>query len=293
MKEFKSPYKVIDHRKFNTWCNYKHRVDTYGCGCQHNCDYCYAKCLLNFRKNWNSEQPAKANLSFIKSIIRTLPKDIVIRMGSMTDCFQPIELVEKRTYETIKLLNKCKLNYLIVTKSHYVTNDDYLEIYDKDLAHFQVTITNTDDNKCSSYEKCSVTSKRISSIEKLHELGFDVSVRLSPFIEGFIDYDILNSIKCNKILIEFLKVNHWIKKWFNIDYSDYMVKYGGYTHLPLYKKLILIKKITGFSQVSIGEYVSDHHFYFRDKINFNKYDCCNLNFKKALTPKYMQLNLFT
>ena len=291
MIEFKSPYKVIDQRKFNTWCNYKHRIDSYGCGCQHNCSYCYAKCLLNFRGNWNSKEPSIANLSKIKSIIRTLPKDVVVRMGGMTDCFQPLELRNRITYETIKLLNKCKINYLIVTKSHYVSNSEYLEIYDNDLAHFQVTITNTDDVKSLGYEKASIPTKRIKAIEKLYQLGFDVSVRLSPFIEGFINYDVLNSIKCNKILIEFLKVNHWVKKWFDIDYTEYNVMFGGYRNLPLFKKQILLKNITGFEQISVGEYVKDHHEYFRNNLNFNKEDCCNLNLNFNF-QFYNQLNLF-
>ena len=35
-------YSNIDNRKFNTWCLYTQRLDTYGCGCQHDCNYCYA-----------------------------------------------------------------------------------------------------------------------------------------------------------------------------------------------------------------------------------------------------------
>ncbi len=30
-------------------CHYPTRLDTYGCGCAHDCKYCYAKSLLNFR----------------------------------------------------------------------------------------------------------------------------------------------------------------------------------------------------------------------------------------------------
>jgi len=292
MKEFGSFYNVIDHRKYNTWCNYKHRIDTYGCGCQHNCSYCYAKCLLDFRGNWNIKQPSQANLSKIKAVIRVLSKDVVIRMGSMTDCFQPIERDNNITYETIKLLNKCKINYLIVTKSHLVSNDKYLDIYDRNLAHFQVSITNTNDRECLKHEKASPPSKRIKSIEKLYEAGFDVSVRLSPFIEGFIDYGILNSIKCDKILIEFLKVNHWVRKWFDINYFDYVLSYGGYRHLPLYKKIIMLKGITGFSEMSVGEYVQEHHAYFKENVNYNKNDCCNLTLNNKHIPTYIQLNLF-
>lgn len=77
-------------------------------------------------------------------------------------------------------------------------------------------------------------------------------------------------------MIEFLKVNYWIKKWFNIDYSKYTVKYGGYQHLELDEKIRIIKKITGFDQVSVGESVLEHYEYFSEYVNYNSNDCCNL-----------------
>lgn len=278
MKEFNSFYKEIENRKFNTWCKYTKRLDTYGCGCQHDCSYCYAKSLLDFRGLWDSKNPKIADIKKIENKIKKIPKGTIVKLGGMTDCFQPIELKYKITYETIKLLNKYGIGYLIVTKSDIVAKDEYVKIYDKKLAHFQITITNTSDEMyCKlNYEKASLPSDRINAIEKLQKFGFDVSVRLSPFIEQYIDFDVINKIKCDKILIEFLKVNHWIKKWFNIDYSEYTLKYGGYQHLQLYKKIELINKIKGYKEHSVGEYVKEHYEYFRDNYNFNKYDCCNL-----------------
>ena len=117
---------------------------------------------------------------------------------------------------------------------------------------------------------------RVAAIEKLHALGYDVSVRLSPFIPQFVDVDKINAIKCDKILIEFLKVNTWVRKWFDIDYSEYSLKYGGYWHLPLERKIELVSLITGFQQVSVGEYVQEHYEYFRNNVNWNPMDCCNL-----------------
>ena len=278
MKEFNSFYKETNNRKFNNWCKYTTRLDTYGCGCQHDCKYCYAKSLLYFRGLWDSKNPRIANIKKIENKIKKISKGSVIRLGGMTDCFQSLELKYKVTYETIKLLNKYKIHYLIVTKSNLVANDEYLKIYDKDLAHFQITITTTDDKLSLTYEKATIPSKRIEAIEKLFKNGFDVSVRLSPFIEEYIDINKINDIKCDKILIEFLKVNHWVKKWFNIDYSEYTFKYGGYEHLELNKKIELANKITNFKQRSVGEYVKEHYEYFRDNYNYNKNDCCNLKF---------------
>ena len=281
MKEFKSFYKEVDNRKFNTWCTWTRRLDTYGCGCYHDCSYCYSKSLLNFRGLWNPQSPAVADLKKIENRIKKLPAGTIVRMGGMTDCFQPCELEHRISYETIKLLNKYNIGYLIVTKSHLIATDEYIEILRKDLAHIQITVTTTDDEFSRTYENASVPSKRIEAIEKLYSLGFDVSVRLSPFIPQFVDVDKINAIKCNKILIEFLKVNTWVKKWFDIEYSEYTLKCGGYTHLPLERKIELTNLITGFEQVSVGEYVKEHYDYFRENVNYNKDDCCNLRLERT------------
>lgn len=79
-------------------------------------------------------------------------------------------------------------------------------------------MTTTDDQLSKTYEKASVPSTRIKAIEKLYRAWFDVTLRLSPYIPEYVDLEILNQVKCDKILVEFLRVNTWIKKWFDIDY---------------------------------------------------------------------------
>lgn len=49
-KEFKSFIKTVGGNEGNK-CHYPTRLDTYGCGCSHDCKYCYAKSLLDFRKS--------------------------------------------------------------------------------------------------------------------------------------------------------------------------------------------------------------------------------------------------
>ena len=248
-------------------------------GCvSHNC---YAKSLLDFRKLWNPTDPAVADIDAIRKKIAKLdPNMPAIRLGGMTDCFQPIEKVNHVTYETIKALNARGIEYLIVTKSAIVADDEYMAILDKDLAHIQISVTTTDDERSLSYEKASVPSERIAAIEKLYAAGYDVQLRLSPFIPEYIDFDILNAVKCDKILVEFLRVNTWIRKWFDIDYSDYILKQSGYNHLPLDKKLEYISKITGFKEVTVCEDESGAYDYWKHNFNPNPDDCCNLR-KKA------------
>ena len=276
MKEFKSFYKEVKGNEGNK-CHYTTRLDTYGCGCQHDCKYCYAKSLLSFRNLWDSNDPSVADIKKIENKIKKIPKGTIIRLGGMTDCFQPIETKHRITYETIKLLNKYGIGYLIVTKSHIVAEPEYLEIYNKDLAHFQITTTCLDDElyKKLDYEKASVPSKRIEAIKKLQDKGFDVAIRLSPLIEEYIDFDKLNSLGINKAIVEFLRVNHWIEKWFDLDYSKWTIKQSGYRHLPLEEKKRILEKVK-IPVISICEDEDNAYEYWKNNFNPNKEDCCNL-----------------
>ena len=278
-KEFKSFFKEVKGNEGNK-CHYPTRLDTYGCGCSRNCLYCYSKTLLSFRNLWHPEDPSVADIEKIKRKIKKLPLMPPLRLGGMTDCFQPCEKEYHVTYETLKALNEKRQPYLIVTKADFIADDEYIEVLDKDLAHIQISLTCTDDDlyKKLNYEKAPLPSKKIKAIEKLQALGYDIQVRLSPFIPEFIDYDVLNSIKCDKILVEFLRVNSWIVKWFgeHIDLSEYTVKQSGYRHLPLEKKKKLISNITGFKEISVCEDESTAYEYWQNEFNPNKDDCCNL-----------------
>lgn len=262
-------------------CYYPVRLDTYGCGCSHDCKYCYAKSILNFRKLWNPTSPAIADIVKIRKQIDKIAsgkygKIKAIRLGGMTDCFQPIEATNHVTFETLKYLNEKRVPYLIVTKSDLVATDEYMGILDKDLAHIQITVTTTNDDLSLSYEKAVVPSRRIKAIEKLQENGFDVALRLSPYIPEFVDLSVLNNVKCDKILVEFLRVNCWIKKWFDIDYTSYTVKQSGYLHRTLEDKKELINGITGFKFISVCEDETEAYEYWKNHFNPNPDDCCNL-----------------
>lgn len=279
--EFKSFFKNVGGNE-GSKCVYPVRLDTYGCGCAHDCKYCYAKSLLDFRKLWNPLAPSVVDVKKVRKVLDRIangkiPLTTAIRLGGMTDCFQPCETTHKATYGTIKLMNERKIPYLIVTKSDLVASDEYMQILDKKLAHIQITVTTTDDELSLKYEKAVVPSRRIAAIEKLQSAGFDVALRLSPFIPEFIDYEKLNSVRCDKIVVEFLRVNTWIRKWFGdmVDFSDYIVKQSGYCHLPLEIKKELIKNIR-FKQITVCEDETRAYEFWKNNFNPNPDDCYNL-----------------
>lgn len=281
MKEFKSFYKEVAGSEGNR-CRYNKRLDTYGRGCQHDCSYCYAKSLLDFRGLWDSRDPAVADIGKIERKVRRLPKGTVLRLGGMTDCFQPKEKTERVTLETIKLLNKYGVGYLIVTKSNLVADPLYTAVMDRDLAHIQITVTTTDDRFYTEkgYEKAVQPGRRIKAILKMQDQGFDTAIRLSPLIPEYIDFDLLNGLGIRKAVVEFLRINHWIEKWFDIDTSAYTLKEGNYRHLPLEEKKKSLSRIR-IPEVTVCEDVAEHYRYWREHVNPDKDDCCALRKRSA------------
>ena len=278
MRDFGSQAKSVGGNEGDK-CNYSVRLDTYGCGCQHDCAYCYAKSLLEFRGLWNPHNPSIGDISQIAREVRKLPRQVV-RLGGMTDCFQPAERLHKVTYKTIKLLNRRRIPYLIITKSPLIAEDDYIEVMDKNLAHIQFTLTFTDDNqyKQAGIEKAPSPSKRIEAIEKLEYSGFDTCIRLSPYIPEFINIDTLNNIECDKVLVEFLRVNHWICKWLGdkCDLSGYTRTFHGYDHLPFERKKQLVDAMGDTHTITVCDFEPEYIDYWKKQFNPNKNDCCNL-----------------
>ena len=275
MTEFKSFYKTVAGGE-GSKCKYPTRLDVYGCGCSHDCGYCYAKSLLDFRKLWNPADPKVADLRAVERKLDKIAPGAVLRVGGMTDNFQEREAEVGAARETLRMMFERGIHALIVTKSDLIARDDYLAVLDRNLAHVQVSVTTTDDSLNPFDEKAPAPSRRIAAIEKLHAAGIDVAVRLSPLVPEYVDFERVNAIKADKAVVEFLRVNSWIKKWLpDVDTSAHTLKEGGYAHLPLEKKLEIIEKVK-LPVVTVCEDVQEHYEYWRDNFNPNRDDCCNL-----------------
>lgn len=143
----------------------------------------------------------------VARVIERITPGSIVRLGGMTDCFQPAELLHRATCRAIEALNRRGVGYLIVTKSPLVASDEYIGLMNPNLAHIQVSVTTTDDTLSRTYERAPPPSHRIKAVERLQAVGFDVTLRLSPFIPAYIDYGRLNGVRCDKVLVEFLRVN--------------------------------------------------------------------------------------
>lgn len=277
MNKYNSFYKTVGGAEGER-CFYPTRLDLYGKGCFYNCNYCYAKQILNFRKLWNPQDVGVAPLLQVYRTIEQIPEGSVVRLGGMTDCFQPIELKYRNTYNAIRKLNEKGIHYLIVTKSDLIVEDEYINILDKNLAHIQISIPTNDNKVLSATDNAPSFEKRRNAIEILFNLGFDVALRLSPFLFDTADFDVINNIIVDKCLVEFLRTKPSLEEELNdfIDFNQYSLKAGGYRHLPLEKKLEVLSKLN-FKELTVCDDVQTHYDYFTKNINYNPNDCCNLN----------------
>ena len=253
-------------------CHYPTRLDVYGCGCEHGCKYCYARSLLDFRGLWG--KPRVADIKAVRRAVKRLKPGTIVRMGGMTDCFAPIEREQRVALETIRALNKQRVGYLIVTKSDLIA--DYAPELDKDLAHIQISVTSTDDDISRKMEPgAPLPEQRIEALERLFKAGFDVQLRLSPYIPENVDTGRINAVECDRMLVEFLRVNSAILKLFPVDLSEYSLRQGNYYHLPLERKKRLLRAFSG-KEITVCEDVDEHYKHWQSNFNPNPGDCCNL-----------------
>ena len=282
MNKFHSFYKTVGGGEGEK-CYYPTRLDLYGKGCAFNCSYCYGKQLLDFRGLWNPNNPSVAPLLDVYRTINQIPFGSIVRLGGMTDCFQPIELRYRLTYNTIKKLNEKGIHYLIVTKSDLIATNEYMDILNPNLAHIQVSIPTNDNKVLNATDNAPSFEDRKNTVETLFDKGFDVSLRLSPFLYETVDYDVINDINVDKCLVEFLRVKSTEKN--NLvnfmSFNKYVINEGGYKHLRLTEKLNILKKLE-FKELSVCDDVKEHYNYFKNYLNYNKEDCCNLRLKHEI-----------
>lgn len=177
-------------------CFYPLRLDTYGCGCVHDCLYCYARSALAFRHLWEPERPRPADIAAIERVFedayerdgrsviaKLLRTRMPVRLGGLTDCFGTNDLRDHVSIRALRILRRYQHPYLILTKGTILTRPEYLEVLDPTLAYVQVSVTTPYDELARVYEPgAPPTSKRLESAKILAREGYYVAARINPFM---------------------------------------------------------------------------------------------------------------
>ncbi len=161
-------------------------------GCEHGCIYCYARpthSYLNLSPGLDFETKiiAKQNLADVLrrelASPRYVPKHTA--MGTVTDCYQPVERELRLTRAAIELFSETRHPIGLVTKSSGVERDiDLLApMAAARLAAVYVTVTTLDGDLARKLEpRAAAPWRRIRTIRALADAGIPVGVSVSPQI---------------------------------------------------------------------------------------------------------------
>jgi len=173
------------HCNSDCWlCDLPVGTDPYK-GCSHGCTYCFAR---RFSGQIGEEPENGDSPSSLKAFIEGKRDDttsfvdwnIPIRIGSLTDPFQPIERKKRRTYEMLKILVDTKYPCVICTKGEVVGDDDYISLLGECNVLMQFTMA------CSSYDKLEPNAppfeRRLEIMKKVSPHTKRTIVRIQPYL---------------------------------------------------------------------------------------------------------------
>ncbi len=161
-------------------------------GCEHGCSYCYARpthSYLGLSPGLDFERVIIAKRGLAELLRRELtarsyrPSMIVI--GSVTDCYQPVERELGITRSLIEVMREARHPFSLVTKSSGVERDlDLIAPMAQDgLAAVYVTITTLDGELARQLEpRAASPQRRLRTIRALAAAGVPVGVSVAPQI---------------------------------------------------------------------------------------------------------------
>lgn len=174
-------------------------------GCEHGCAYCFARNTHNYwgysaGKDFERIILIKRNTVALldEAISKPSWKASPIMVSGNTDCYQPIERVERLTRGVLELCAKYRHPIGMITKNKLILRDiDLLAQLAKDrLVHVAISITTLDESLRRVMEPRTASAKqRLEVIRRLSEAGVPVRVMIAPIIPGLTDYEILDIAK--------------------------------------------------------------------------------------------------
>lgn len=171
--------------------NFERSINPYR-GCEHGCIYCYARpthSYLNLSPGLDFETKIIAKRNTVELLRHELghkgyqPK--LIAVGTVTDCYQPLERELRLTRGVIELLHETNHPFALVTKSSGVERDLDLiaPMAAKGLAAVYVTITTLDADLARRLEpRAAAPHRRLRVLKTLAEHGVPCGVSLAPQI---------------------------------------------------------------------------------------------------------------
>lgn len=150
-------------------------------GCQHDCAYCYAPCVLRTpRGQWGNVVEVKTNIPVVLARELRTKKPGVVGVSTVTDPYQPLERTYGLTRSCLEQLLSHDFPTHIQTKSALVTRDiDLLSRFSD--AQVMMSIGTLDDKERRLLEPvASPIPERLDALKSLHDAGVNISVFFGP-----------------------------------------------------------------------------------------------------------------
>jgi len=161
-------------------------------GCEHGCVYCYARpthSYINLSPGLDFSPRIVAKVNAAERLRETLAKPSyvpqLLNLGSITDCYQPVERRRKITHSIIVVLSECNHAFSMFTKSAGIERDLDLiaPMAARGLVAIYVSITTLEPQLARTMEpRAAAPHRRLKTIEALAKAGVPVGVSVSPMI---------------------------------------------------------------------------------------------------------------
>lgn len=162
-------------------CDIPIRFDTYK-GCGHGCSYCFVSKKMDIR-HIQTDETAGSLERFIAGKRQQdtdwCDWDIPLHWGGVSDPFQPIERVEKRSLECLKVFAKTQYPFIVSTKNALIAEEPYFSLIKQCncVVQFSACTSRFDriERGASSYEERIKAATKIAKHKR-------VNIRVQPYL---------------------------------------------------------------------------------------------------------------
>jgi len=159
-------------------------------GCFHNCIYCYTKGYSQYPGDGKVILFANTAEKLSKELARKRKKPQAVYFCPSCDPFQPIPQILDQIYKMMEMLLKAGIGVQFVTKAIVPANFIALFSRYSNLVCAQVGLTCVDDNIRKLFEpRTARVFEKLSTLQRLVEVGVTMGARADPLIYGVMDSD--------------------------------------------------------------------------------------------------------
>lgn len=183
IKEITAKTLLSSSKHPDPWFGVKYTMNLYR-GCQHQCIYCDSRSECYQIEDFADILVKTNAIGLLKKELSSKRTRGTIGLGSMNDCYMPLEERFRLTRQALELIARHRFPVHIITKSDLVLRDTALlaEI-GKIYAAVSFTITTTDDELAAKLEPGAPSpSRRYQAIKTLSDQGIYTGITLMPVL---------------------------------------------------------------------------------------------------------------